>query len=364
MSAPGRTSGIELAPGDRVAVTGGAGFIGSAIVRALLARRVTVLALVEPGGTEVNLKGLDVETRSVDVRNRGEVRDALEGARAVFHTAALFQFWAKDPDVFYEVNVEGTRNVLRSALATGCEGIVYTSTVATIGLHEGDRRPSDETVPARIDHLYGHYKQSKYVAEHEVLRAAAEGAPVCLVHPTFPLGPGDIRPTPTGRVLLDYLNGRMPGYVRTAMNVAHVDDLAQGHLAALERGRSGRSYIVGGENLSMRSLLEAAGDCTGLRAPRARLPGIVGLGVGWASETVEGRLLRRAPHIPLEAAKMSLTHMIFDDSRARDELGYRSRPAIDAIADAARWFLENGYVRPERARQMTWPQRAHSTSSS
>jgi dihydroflavonol-4-reductase len=348
---------VLLNEGDRVAVTGAAGFIGSAIVRKLLALGVGVTALLEPGGSDVNLTGLDVDVRTVDVRERGEVRAAVEGARAVFHTAALFQFWAKDPDVFYDVNVGGTRNVIEGALAAGCERIVYTSTVATIGLHPGGEHPSDETMHARINHLYGNYKQSKYVAEHETLRAAAEGAPISLVHPTFPLGPRDIRPTPTGKVLLDFLNGRMPGYVDTAMNVAHVDDLAEGHLLVLARGRQGRSYIIGGENLSMRALLETAAACTGLVAPSRRWPGLLGLGVGYLSDAVEGRLLRRQPHVPLEAARMSLEHMIFDDSRARDELGYSSRPAADAITDSARWFVDNGYVRPERVARITWPDR-------
>jgi dihydroflavonol-4-reductase len=347
---------VLLAKGDTVAVTGAAGFIGSAIVRALLPLGVSVVALVEPGGSEANLAGLDVEVRTVDIRERSDVRAAVEGARAVFHTAALFAFWAKNPDVFYDVNVGGTRNVIAGALAAGCERIVYTSTVATIGLHGGSG-PSDENVPARIDHLFGYYKQSKYVAEHEALRAAAEGAPLALVHPTFPLGPRDIRPTPTGKVLLDYLNGRMPGYVDTAMNVAHVDDLAQGHLLVLERGHQGRSYIIGGENLSMRSLLETAAACTGLAPPTRRWPLALGLGVGYVSDAIEGRLLGREPHVPLEAARMSREHMVFDDSRARDELGYSSRPAEDAITDSARWFVDNGYVRPERVGQITWPSR-------
>jgi len=346
---------VLLAEGDIVAVTGAAGFIGSAIVRALLPLGVKVVALVEPGGSTANLDGLDVDVRTVDIRELAEVRSAFDHARAVFHTAALFAFWAKDPDVFYDVNVQGTRNVIAAALAAGSERIVYTSTVATIGLHPGSEHPADETVFAHIDHLYGHYKQSKYVAEHEALRAAAEGAPLALVHPTFPLGPRDIRPTPTGKVLLDFLNGRMPGYVDTAMNVAHVEDLAQGHLLVLERGRQGRSYIIGGENLSMRSLLSEAAACTGLTAPTRRWPGVLGLGAGYVSDVVEGRMLHRQPHVPLEAARMSLTHMIFDDTRAREELGYTSRPPAEAISDSAHWFVDNGYVRPERVSQITWP---------
>jgi dihydroflavonol-4-reductase len=346
---------VVLGGGDRVAVTGAAGFIGSAIVRALLHRGVVVVALVEPEGNRANLEGMDIEVVPVDVRDREGVRKAIDGSRAVVHTAALFRFWARDPDSFYDVNVDGTRNVIVAALESGCERVVYTSTVATIGLQHGRHRPADEAVPARISHLFGHYKQSKYVAEHEVLRAAAEGAPVSLVHPTFPLGPRDIRPTPTGKVLLDFLNGRMPGYVDTAMNVAHVDDLALGHLLVLERGRPGRSYIIGGENLSMRRLLESAAAVTGLPAPRRQFPGVLGLVAGYASEVVEGRLLGREPSVPLEAARMSREHMVFDDTRARAELGYSSRPALEAIADSARWFVDHGYVRPERAGRITWP---------
>jgi dihydroflavonol-4-reductase len=347
--------GVELRRGDTVAVTGASGFIGSAIVRRLLNRGARVVALVEPGGADTNLAGLKVDRTEVDVRSRDDLTGALDGARAVFHTAALFRFWAKDPEAIYSVNVEGTRNVIAAAQSAGLERIVYTSTVATIGLHPKNAwHASDETVPARIDHLHGLYKQSKYVAEHEVLRAAAEGVALCLVHPSFPLGPRDVRPTPTGKVVLDYLNGRMPGYVDTAMNVTHVDDLAEGHVLALERGRQGRSYIIGGENVPMRGLLEMASQCTGLPLPARRWPELVGLGVGYVSDVLEGRLLRREPHVPLEAALMSRSAMIFDDRRARSELGYTSRPATQAVADSARWFVENGYVRPERVDRITW----------
>jgi dihydroflavonol-4-reductase len=338
-----------LSPGDRVAVTGAGGFIGSAITRSLLARDVKVVALAEPAGSRRNLDGLDVEVRTADVRVPGSLHAALDGCRFVFHVAAMYSFWARDPTVFYDVNVAGTRNVLTAARAVGCERVVYTSTVGTLGLHGTARGvPATEESSADVAHLYGHYKRSKYVAEHEVLRAAAQGVPVSLALPTFPLGPRDGRPTPTGKVVVDFLNGRIPGYVDTAMNVAHVDDLADGHLLVLERGVTGRSYILGGENLTMRELLETLAAATGLPPVTRRFPRLLPLAAGLVSETVQGRMLRRPPLVPLEAARMSTTRMIFDDTRARSELGYSSRPAADAIADSARWFVANGYVAPGR----------------
>jgi dihydroflavonol-4-reductase len=338
-----------LKPGDRVLVTGAAGFIGSAITRALLGRGVEVTATVERGADSVNLRGLPVRQIPLDVRDRERTFDAVRGARAVFHTAAVYRFWAPDPALFYEVNVLGTRNVVEASVAAGVERIVYTGTVGTLGLgRAGGDRPADERDFARPDRLYGPYKQTKYVAEHEVLRAAAEGAPVVIVLPTFPLGPRDRRPTPTGKVVLDFLNGRMPGFIDTSMNVAHVDDLARCHLLAAEHGRVGRSYIAGGQNLTMRDLLTHLADSTGLPAPRRRFPHVLGLGAGFVSHVVEGRLLGRHPSVPWEAARMSTTPMVFDDSRARTELGHSSRPAAEAIESSARWYVENGYVRPAR----------------
>ncbi len=337
---------MSIAVGDRVAVTGASGFIGSAIARRLVERGARVVAVTEPADALWNLEDVDVEVRRADVRDPTSVRLALAGSRFVFHTAALYGFWAKDPSAFYRVNVEGTCNVLDAARAEDVERIVYTSTVGTLGLESATRGvPVTEGAVAGVSHLFGHYKRSKYLAEHEVLRAAAEGVPVSLVLPTFPLGPNDRRPTPTGKVVVDILNGRMPGYVDTAMNVTHVDDLAAGHLLALEHGVSGRSYIMGGENISMRELLTLVAETTGLRPVELRFPKAIALAAGLVSETVEGRFLRREPSVPLEAARMSTTTMIFDDSRARRELGYISRPAREAVDDSVRWFLDNGYVR-------------------
>jgi dihydroflavonol-4-reductase len=211
-----------------------------------------------------------------------------------------------------------------------------------------------------VRHLYGSYKRSKYVAEHEVLRAVAEGLPATLVLPTFPLGPGDRAPTPTGQLVLDFLNGRIPGYVDTVLNVVHVDDVAQGHVFALERGRVGRSYILGGENLTLQQLLAQLASLTGLPEPTIKVPRLLSLLVAAVSETVEGTLLRRHPSIPLEAARMSTSRMSFDISRARTELGYEPRPALEALESSARWFAGSGMVAGRRLQRIRWASPASS----
>ncbi len=347
---------VSLAKGDRVVVTGAAGFIGSAMVRALVGRGADVVALVEPGGDERNLESIDVERLPVDVRDAKAVMAACADARFIFHLAALYRFWAKRPADFYDVNVGGALNVLEAARRGVCERVIYTSTVGVIGLEgAANGQAADETCYADVAHLFGLYKRTKYVAEHEVLRAAAQGAPVTLVLPTFPLGPGDTRPTPTGKLVLEFLNGRVPAFVDTTLNVVHVDDLATGHLLALEHGAIGRSYIIGGENLGMGAFLAALAHCTNLPAPTRQVPRSVALGVGALSQLIEGRLLRREPSVALEAARMSTTNMMFNDQRARGELGHSPRPASEAFVDSARWFVENGYVSPKRVARITFP---------
>ena len=346
---------VTIEPGDRVVVTGATGFIGSAVVRAVRSRGAHVVALTEPGADCRTLAGVDAERVTADIRDGAAVLAACAGARFVFHLAAIYRFWARDPRVFYDVNVGGTLNVLAAVRAAGCERLLYTSTIGVLDPRRaGDGRPGDETCYADLALLHGSYKGSKFVAEHEVLRACAEGLDACLVLPTFPLGPGDAAPTPTGRVVLDYLNGKMPGFADTAMNVVHVDDLAAGHVAALERGLTGRSYILGGENLSMRDILAALAGCTGLPMPRMHVPRGLILAAGVSSTVVQGRMLRRAPLVPLEAARMSATRMIFSDDRARTELGHTARPAREAIRDSARWFAGNGYVSARRLAAINW----------
>lgn len=336
-------------------ITGATGFIGSAVARAVRAGGAQVVALVEPGADERGLRGIEAERVVADIRDPAAVRAACQGAQFVFHLAAIYRFWARDPQLLYDVNVGGTVNVLDAVAAAGCQRLVVTSTAGVLSLGQTKRgSPADEEARAGISEISGHYKRSKLAAEREVHKAAAGGLDVCIVLPTFPLGPGDWRPTPTGKVVLDFLNGRMPGFTATAMNVTHVDDLALGHIAAAERGIRGRSYLLGGENMTMRDILQTLAVCSGLPTPRFQLPHGLALAAGAASELLEGRLLRREPHVPLEAARMSATRMVFSDQRARAEIGYASRPAREAIEESARWFTSNDYVSARRRGAIRW----------
>lgn len=345
----------RLEPGDRVLVTGAAGFIGSSLTRLLLEREADVVAVLQPGADQSNVEGLPVDRVVADVRDAEDMRKAAKGVRFVFHAAALYRFWSARPEEFYEVNVAGTLNVLDAAATNRCERVVYTSTVGTIGLDGTDAgRAATESDWPHVEHLFGSYKRSKYVAEHEVLRAAAQGLPAVLVQPTLPVGPRDRAPTPTGRIVRDFLDGKIPGWFDTSLNVVDVDDVANGHLLALEHGRQGRSYVLGGENMSFRQILDVLADETGLPRSVMKVPAGLALGAAYVSELVEGKLVKRAPTVPLEGTKMATTHMIFSDDRARSELGYESRPAREALVRSARWFVENGYVSARRTDRIAW----------
>jgi len=340
---------------DRVLVTGAGGFIGSAVTRALLERGARVAAILEPQGSEANLAGLEVERVVADINDADALRRAAAGARFVFHLAAIYRFWPDGPSHFYKVNVEGTRSVLSAARAAGSERVVCTSTVATLGHHGAE--PVDETSYARLEELVGSYERSKYVAEHEALREAAAGLPVVLVLPTTPFGPGDGVPTPTGRMVVDFLNGHMVGWVDTALNVVDVADVALGHLLAAERGTVGRSYILGGENLELREIFELLSTCTGLPAPKVKVPHWITRPVAHLSEAFEGRLFGRDPTVTVAAARIAASRRVFSDERARRELGYESRTAAEALERSARWYTEHGYVSPARAAKIRWSRR-------
>jgi len=327
----------------RAFVTGGTGFIGSSIVRALLAAGWTVRALVRPGSDMRNIAGLDIEIAEGDVTDPVSLQRAISGCKVVFHAAALYSFWVRDPGLIYRVNVDGTKNVLTAAKRAGIERIVYTSSVAALAVPEG-RTPVTEETPIDPRKIIGDYKRSKYEAEQLALRFARDGLPVVIVNPTFPVGPRDVKPTPTGRTILDFLNRRIPAYMETGMNVVDVENVATGHLLALEKGRVGERYILGGENMTMVELLQLLSEITGIPAPRVRLPyypilGLSYLNAAWC------RMTGCTPRMTPDTIRMSRHYMYYDPGKAIRELGLPQTPPRTALQKAVEWFQANGYVR-------------------
>jgi dihydroflavonol-4-reductase len=324
-------------------VTGGSGFVGAAVVRRLLQAGHRVRVLVRAGSDRRNLDGLQVEVVVGDLTDFPSLEAALRGCTALFHVAADYRLWAPEPDTLYRANVAGTEAILRAAAGAGVPRIVYTSSVATLGLRGGGL-PADEETPSNLDDMVGHYKRSKYLAEEQVRRMAAEGLPVVIVNPSTPVGPRDIKPTPTGRMIVDAARGRIPAYVDTGLNVVHVDDVAAGHLLAFDRGTVGERYILGGDNLTLAAILAQVAALTGRTPPRIRLPHdlvlpVAYLAEGWARLRGGGE-----PLVTVDGVRMAKKRMFFSTEKARRELGYEFRPAADALRDAVAWFRENGYL--------------------
>ena len=319
-------------------VTGASGFVGAAVVRALLAAGHQVRVLLRPQSSRRNLAGLPVEPVIGDLADVGALEAALRGCEALFHVAADYRLWTPDPQALYRSNVDGTRNIVEAAGRCGVGRVVYTSSVATIGLRP-DAKPSDESDLAQLDAMIGHYKRSKFLAESWVLQAARDGAPIVIVNPSTPIGPGDVKPTPTGRLVLDAATGRMPAYVDTGLNIVHVDDVAAGHLLAYQHGRIGERYILGGTDLSLQRILSMIALASGRPAPRLRLPLNLLLPVAYAAEAL-ARLRGRETRITVDGVRMARHRMYFSSAKAVRELGYRWRPAQQAIDDAVRWFLQ------------------------
>jgi dihydroflavonol-4-reductase len=321
----------------RTLVTGATGFVGSAVLRQLLEAGHKVRALVRPGSDRRNLAELDVEIVEGDLQHPESLRRAVAGCDALFHVAADYRLWIPDPPALYRVNVEGTRELLLAAMDAGIRRMVYTSSVAALGLHpEGE--PADEDTPVSLADMVGHYKRSKYLAEQEVLRLVRErNAPVIIVNPSTPVGPRDIKPTPTGRIFADMLRGRMPAYVDTGLNIAHVEDVARGHLLAFEHGRIGERYILGGENLTLEELLRSIAEVAGVQPPRVRLPHDLIMPVAWLAEHW-ARLTGTTPFATRDEIRMARKRMFFRCDKAMRELGYEPQPARRAIEDAVEWF--------------------------
>jgi dihydroflavonol-4-reductase len=336
-------------------ITGATGFIGSHLVRELLARGDHVRVLVRPSSPLRHLTGLDVEVARGDLRNVAAVRAAVRGVRRIFHVGADYRLWVRDPTMVYETNVVGTKNIL-SSIDSGVERVVYTSTVATIAVPR-DRLP-DEDTEASLDEMIGHYKRSKLMAERAVLEAARRGAPIVIVNPTTPVGPGDWRPTPTGQVIVDFLRHRMPAYVQTGLNLVPVEDVARGHLLAAERGRVGERYLLGGRNMTFKAVLDTLAAVSGRPAPRVRLPWHAAMAIGIADQFVAG-LRGRDPRIPLDGVRMARHNMWVKCTKAQHELGFAPGSINGALERAVEWYRQQGYIQ-----QRTSPARPNLPCSS
>lgn len=328
--------------GDLVLLTGATGFVGSAVARALAAAHYPVRALVRVSSVRNNLAGLDLETFDGDICDEAALDRAMNGVRYVVHVAADYRLWARDPAALAYTNVEGTRRVMRAALRAGVERIVHTSSVATIATRDGE--PADETMPLDEAAAIGAYKRSKVAAERVVeAMVARDGLPAVIVNPSTPIGPRDIKPTPTGRIIVEAARGRMPAFVDTGMNLVHVDDVATGHVAALTRGRIGERYILGGENVPLLTMLTEIARITGRRAPRLELPRAPLYPLAIVAETI-ARATSREPFLTRDGLRMSAHRMFFTSAKAARELGYRARPYAEGLREAVSWFGDAGYL--------------------
>ena len=323
-------------------VTGATGFVGSAIMRALLARGDSVRVLVRPRSNRHNVANLAVEVVEGRLEDEASLRRAIHGCTRLIHAAADYRIWVPDPAAMMRANVEGTRALMRAALAEKVERVVYTSSVATLGHVEGGI--ADEDTPSVLADKVGPYKQSKFLAEELVRRMAVEdGLPVVIVNPSTPVGPGDVKPTPTGRMIVEAASGRMPAYVDTGLNIVHVEDVAQGHLLAMEKGRIGERYILGGDNRSLADILAGIARLTGRRPPRIKLPRAPLYPLAVAAE-LWARLSGHEPFVTVDGLKMSRWHMFFSSAKAERELGYHHRSADEALNAAVDWFRSTGDV--------------------
>ena len=334
---------------DVAFLTGGTGFVGASLARLLLAKGLKVKALARKGSDRRNLDGLDVEIVEGDLLSKDALNDGVAGARYVFHVAADYRIWVPNPAEMYRANVDGTENVIRAAAKAGAERIVHCSSVAAVKVPD-DHTPVDEDSEyASLDEIVGDYKKSKYLADVLARNLAKnENLPVIVVNPAAPIGPRDIKPTPTGRIVVDFMNGRMPSYIDTGMNIVNVDDVALGHWLAATKGRLGERYILGGENVTLKKVLDLLAAATGLPGPQFKTPYALAYAFG-AVDTAVARLRGVEPRAPLDAIKMAKHYMWFSSEKAKRELGYVSRPAADALKDAAAWFAANGYAKAAAA---------------
>jgi len=324
-------------------VTGATGFVGSHVARVLAERGADLRLLVRSGSDLRNIQGLKADRVVGDLRDPASIDKAMAGCDVVFHVAADYRLWVRDPEQMYGVNVEGTRAILAAARKNGVRRVVYTSSVATMGF-TSNGRPADESSPVSLELMIGHYKRSKFMAEEVALDAGRGGMDVVVVNPSTPVGEQDIKPTPTGRIVVDFLQKKFPAYVDTGLNLVDVTTCARGHVAALEKGRSGERYILGGENLTLKQILDKLAVITGLPSPKIRVPYVVALATGVVDEMFTGRILGREPRATIDAVRMGRKKMFVSCAKAERELGWKTVPVDDALRRAVEWFQANGYA--------------------
>lgn len=327
----------------RVFITGATGFVGSHVAHQYAARGAQLRLLTRKTSPLESVEGLNADLILGDLRRPEEFQSALQGCDALVHVAADYRLWVRDPREMYAANVDGTRELLQLARKSGIERIVYTSSVATMGF-QSDGSVVDEETPVSLTDMIGHYKRSKFLAEQEAIKAAQAGQHVLILNPTTPIGPGDSKPTPTGRIIVDFLNRKFPAYVDTGLNLVDVSEVARMHLAALDHGTPGRRYILGGENLTLKQILDRMSAITGLPSPTKKVPHAVAMGFAFFDEMMTGRLLKKEPRATVEAVRMGKKMMFASSSRAERELGFRVLPIYPALRSAIDWFVMHGYA--------------------
>jgi dihydroflavonol-4-reductase len=327
----------------RAFITGATGFVGSHVARHYAAQGASLRLLTRSSSSLDALEGLNAETVQGDLRQPEGLRSALTGCDALVHVAADYRLWVRDPAEMYAANVEGTRELLRIAREVGVPRTVYTSSVATMGF-KSDGSVVNEDTPVSLADMIGHYKRSKFLGEQEAIKAARNGQHVMILNPTTPIGPGDRKPTPTGRIIVDFLNKKFPAYVDTGLNLVDVDEVARMHLVALDRGRPGERYILGGENLTLKQILDRMSAITGLPSPTKKVPHGVAMAFAFFDENITGRLLKKEPRATVEAVRMGKKMMFASSAKAEQELGFRIVPIYQALRSAIDWFVEHGYA--------------------
>jgi dihydroflavonol-4-reductase len=328
-------------------VTGATGFLGSHVARVLAAQGAELRLLVRATSDLRNIEDLNAERAQGDLRDPASIEKALTGCEAVFHVAADYRLWVRDPEQMYRSNVEGTRALLEAARKQGVRRVVYTSSVATMGFISNGRangHVADEESPVSLADMIGHYKRSKFMAEQVAFEAAASGVNVVVVNPTTPIGERDVKPTPTGRIVLDFLKRKFPAYVETGLNLVDATECARGHIQAFEKGKSGERYILGGENVTLKQILDRLAAITGLKSPTLKLPYVFAFATGVVDEMVTGRLLRREPRATIDAVRMGRKMMFVSSAKAERELGWRVVPVDGALRRSVEWFRAHGYV--------------------